>query len=168
MDAGARAERIQDVVGTDDAKPFALDLADNRGEQPIVAEGAGADPRQRLRRAPVRPQFAEAGTPDRPDHADLVHPCGAQQPERLGHLPQPDPAMGNAVHCPRIGLALEGKDEDLAPLGTRRRDHAGGQTAPAREHAQARRHFSIFGSVTARISAPRMNSMIDRTGWFSG
>ena len=76
--------------------------------------------------------------------------------------------MGDVGDRGRIGMSLEGEHEDRAPLCARRRHDRGRQRTGARQHAQRRLHFSILGSVTARMSALRMKSMIERTGRFSG
>jgi hypothetical protein len=166
--AGARGQRAEHLLGADDPEPLALDLAHDRGEQPVVAEGAHADARERLRRAPVGPQLGEARAPDGADQADLADACRAQPRECVRELAEPHPGMLDAREPGRVGLPLEGKDEDVPALRAGGVDDRGGQAPAAGQHAEPRLHFSILGSVTARISALRMNSMIEFTAALSG
>ena len=140
----------EEVVGAKDAEPLALQLLDDRRQQPVIAECAIADLGEEFGGAPVGTQRGERGAAHAAGQHQFADPMRAQYVEPGRRAAETAPGVRHALDGRPVGFALQRENEDLAPGGAAALDQPRRQAAIAGDDPERAGH-----SVTARAATPR-------------
>src|SRR5712671_2829787 len=146
----------QQFLGAHDPKALALQLLDDRREQPVVAEPAIADSGEELGGAPIRAQRRQGGAAHAAGQHEIGHRVGVEQIERGPCRAEPTPSMRHAGNRRLIGFAFERYHENRASGCTATLDDAARQRAISGENAEraVSRHSGLWAG-RSRVSNRR-------------
>ena len=140
----------EEVVGPKDTEPLALQLLDDRRQEPVIAQCAIADLGEEFRGTPVGTQRGERGAAHAAGQYQLADPMRAQYVEPGRRAAETTPGMRHALDgCP-VCFALQRENENLPPGRAAALDQPRRQAAIAGNDPERTGH-----SVTLRAATPR-------------